>query len=373
MVDSDALRLERLLTLFGVCVLVAIVVSAGTTSAAFSPFNSNWEGASGLQAVAADAGVESEVILTTAAYEDVQPSGTVAVVVSPDQAYTDAEAATVERFVRGGGTLVVAEDYGPHSNRLLASVGAQSRVDGRLITDETVYYRSPTMPVARPDAQSGLLVGVDAFTLNHGSYVRPNGAQVLVESSELAIVRNDAGSPVGSSVGPYPIVTLEPLGDGTVIVVSDSSALINAMLNRPGNAAFVHNVFVRHDRVLLDYSHSEHVPPLDQALAVLTSFPLLQVGVGVGAVLGIGLLATRLGRLRGGRSGAVSGRAGGRQGTGTGFTNRDGQPERVGVDHATIAAHLRTRHPDWDHDRTERIARAVHELSGASALHDDDG
>jgi hypothetical protein len=354
---------ERLLAVFGVCVVVAVVVSAGTTSAAFSPFNGNWEGASGLQAVAAEADVESDVALTTDAYDSVRPLGTVAVVVSPDRRYTDAEAAAVERFVRRGGTLLVAEDFGPHSNALLASLGARSRVDGRLVTDDAVYYRSPTMPVARPDAASRLLVGVDTFTLNHGSYVRPDGASVLVASSDYAVVRNDIGNPVGTSLGPYPFVTVEPLGDGSVVVVSDSSALINAMLDRPGNAAFVENVFARHDRVLLDYSHSADVPPLEQALAVVASVPLLQAGLGVVTLLVVGLVATRVGRRSRGRPAAAAS-------TSPPSGHEDVPRTHAGVDHETLVSHLRATHPEWDPERTDRLARAVRALSGTAP--DDD-
>lgn len=368
-------RSEWGVVVFALVVCVALLTATATSTASFSPYNAQWQGGSELQAIATTAGTESDVILDTAAYDAVPAVGTVAVVLSPERAYTPTETATVRRFVRTGGTLLVAEDFGPHSNGLLAALGAESRLDGRLLVDEQAYYNSPTMPVARTETTASLLTDVDTFTLNHGTYVVPNGAQVLVESSEFATVLDEAGTPVSTSLGPYPFVTAERIGAGSVIVVADSSALVNVMLDRPGNAAFVRNVFARHDRVLLDYSHGANVPPVGRAVEAVQTSPALQVALGMAAVLALALLTTLLDR------GIVPARA----------RNRGGAPPRsprppdhrrtVGsrlrpsasrLDERALTAQLRRTRPEWDAARIERVARAIQELSSESAAEPND-
>jgi hypothetical protein len=381
--DGRLQRTEWGLLLFTLVVLATLVTATATSAASFSPYNDQWQGGSELQTIATGVGVKSDVTLNVGAYGRTPPPGTVAVVLSPDRPYTADEAAAVERFVRRGGTLLVAEDFGPHSNDLLASIGASSRLDGRLLVDEEAYYNSPTMPVARPDTSTSLLVEVDAFTLNHGTYVVPNGAQVLVESSEFATVVDDEGKVVSTALGPYPFVTAERVGAGTVLVVSDSSALINVMLDRPGNSAFVRNVFSRHDRVLLDYSHGGPVPPVGRAVETVQTSPTLLVVVGVFCVLVVGLLTTLVGRtsllrrlLSRVRSSDYS-RSGGPPHDGRGDhlvalgSRVPSVPwrraDRSQVDESTLVEQLHDSRPEWNDARIERVARAIRELSSEAA------
>ncbi len=366
-------RSEWSLVFFTLVVLVALVTATATSATSFSPYNGQWHGGSDLQEIATGVGAESDVTIDVAAYDKTPAPGTVAVVLSPDRPYTAEEAARVERFVRRGGTLVVAEDFGPHSNRLLGDIGATSRLDGRLVVDEEAYYNSPTMPVARPDTTTTLLADVDTFTLNHGTYVVPNGAQVLVKSSEFASVVDANGDVVSRTLGPYPFVTAERVGAGSVVVVADSSALINVMLDRPGNAAFVRNLFSRHDRVLVDYSHGGPVPPLGRAIEAVQTDPTLQVAVGVFCVLVVGLVTTLVSRTslsrwpRSSRTTPASSRPG-RAGSG-GFlrssrrTDWESLSASSEFDEASLVAQLHDSRPEWDDDRVERVARAIHELS----------
>jgi hypothetical protein len=374
-------RSEWSLVLFTFIVLVALVTATATSTASFSPYNGQWHGGSELQAIATEAGAESDVTIDVAAYSRTPAPGTVAVVLSPDRPYTAAEAVQVERFVRRGGTLVVAEDFGPHSNSLLGDIGATSRLDGRLLVDEEAHYNSPTMPVARPDTTTTLLTDVDTFTLNHGTYVNPDGAQVLVESSEFASVVNADGNVVSTTLGPYPLVTAERIGAGTVVVVADSSALINVMLDRPGNAAFVRNLFSRHDRVLVDYSHGGPVPPVGRAVEAVQTDPTLQVAVGVFCVLVVGLVTTLAGRAslslsrwrwplssHTNTASPTPGRAGLggflRSKRRTDTKSFSASPE---VEEGRLVDQLRDSRPEWDDDRVERVARAIHELSSESS------
>lgn len=335
----------------GVVVLVALVVGASVSTVSFGPYNARWNGASALETEADHVGARTEVVREPSAYAGVPANETVAVVLSPSEPYTTEETAHLRRFVRQGGTLVVAEDVRGHSNGLLAAVGANARFDGALLRDKQFNWRSSALPVATNVSNHSLVANVSGLTLNHGTAVRPNGATVLVSTSEFAFRdANDNGDVDDDErLGTYPVATVESVGRGRVVVVGDPSIAINAMLEREGNRAFVRTLLGGHEYVVLDYSHATDFPPLALAVLLLRDSTLLQLVVGVGAVLTVavwvrnpdwrGRIATRARRGRGGTG--VSG----------------SQP----ASEAAMIEYVAARHPTWDRERIERVVRAVRE------------
>ncbi|HET7324184.1 MAG TPA: DUF4350 domain-containing protein [Halococcus sp.] len=324
--------------------VIGLVFAASTSSAAFGSYNAAWDGASELRDEAMFVDTESELIRNTSRYASVPPNGTIAIILSPQSGYGPAETDRIRTFVRNGGTLLVAEDFGQHSNELLARIGAQARVSGQLIRDERYNYHSPALPVARNVSNHTLVQGVDALTLNHGTPVRPNGATVLVSTSAYAYVDANGNGDLDTSenVGTYPVATVESVGDGRVIVVGDPSAFINAMLDRPGNRAFVRSVFSAHERVLLDYSHAGRLPPLSVALLVVRDAPLLQFLLSMAGIVAIGLWT---------RNPGVPQR----------FREVFGTDERFRPDAGTdeLASFVRRQHPEWDDERVERVIGGI--------------
>jgi len=332
-----------LVVLAGAIVLTA-GFAVGTSTAAFGVYNPAWDGASQLQRQASTVGTQSQVVLNTSAYESADPDETVAVVLTPDRAYGPRDTARLRSFVENGGTLVVAEDFGSHSNDLLDGVGASTRVDGRLLRDERHYYQSPNITVAPDVTRHPLTTGVEQLTLNHGTALVANttdesDATVLVNSSSFSYFdTNRNGAFDGSeSLERRPVATVEPVGDGRVVVVADPSLLINAMLERSGNRRFVRGLFANHDHVVLDYSHAEALPPLGYASVVVRDSGLLQTAIGL-----LGFSVVVFGSRRRDLLAAV------------GRSDGDEAP----VDTAAVVAHLRARHPDWDEQRLERVANA---------------
>lgn len=328
-------------------VVATLVVSAATSTASFSAYNGAWDGGSRLDAELAAAGATPEFVTDTGRYATLPPAETVAVVLSPDEPYASAEAARVAAFVRAGGTLVVADDFGPHANALLAAVGARARLDGRLLRDDQYHYRASAFPVAT--VRSDALPGAETVTLNHATAVVVDGAVVAAASSRYAYLDDDADGELdaGERLGPYAVATVEPVGAGRVVVLGDPSVLINTMLDRPGNRAFLAALVGDADVAAVDVSHRTGTPPLVAAAVAIRETPALQVALGLGGVLAVaawvGLLAPLTGRLPRVRRGGPGGDA-----------------ERGdGVDPAVLAAHLAGRHPDWDPVRVHRVADAL--------------
>lgn len=329
---------RALLAALGLAVGLAVLVAASTSGAAFGLYNPAWDGASDLGDVAEDAGAATTVVRSTAAYERAPAAGTVAVVLAPAERYGPGAAGRLGSFVEAGGTLVVADDRGGPANRLLADVGATARLDGRALRDERHYYRGPALPVAGDVRGGEYTDGVDALTLNHGTAVVPRGATPVVNTSDVAYLDGNGNGALDDPepIGPFPVATVEAVGDGRVIVVGDPSAFINVMLDRPGNRALATAIFAAHDRALLDYSHAGPLPPAAYALLAVRDSSVLQALVGLAAVGGVWAWARR-----GRRSGPE-------------------RRETPAIDAEALAAHLRRRHPDWAAERVERVAsRAV--------------
>jgi|AntDeeMinimDraft_5_1070356.scaffolds.fasta_scaffold01625_7 hypothetical protein len=327
-----------------VVTIIGIVLAASSSSAAFGSYNDAWDGASELREQARAVDADSEIVRNTSQYTSRSPNGTLAVVLSPQSSYGPRETDRLRSFVRNGGTLLVAEDFGRHANDLLDGIGAQARVTGQLLRDEQYNYQSTALPIARNISNTTAMNGVDGLTLNHGSPVEPNGATVLASTSGVAYVDSNRNGELDDSdeIGTSPVATAESIGEGRVLVVGDPSLFINTMLDRPGNQAFVRSVFGAHERVLLDYSHAGRLPPLSVALLVIRDAPLLQIVLGALAIGAIGLWARRPGIVE-----RLPGRV-----TTAEESSVASRPEE-------LSAFIRERHPDWDTERTERVIQGI--------------
>ncbi|WP_435156593.1 DUF4350 domain-containing protein [Haladaptatus sp. DFWS20] len=339
-----------LFAVFTAIVLGAVLVAASTSSATFGAYNAAWDGTSELRTVAEEAGAEPEIGHNTSAYSRVTPNETVAVILSPERNYTAAEHDRLRRFVERGGTLLVADDYGSRTDPMLAALGIDARLDGRPLRDTRYQYRSPAMPVARNVSNQSLVTNVSGLTFNHGTAVTPGNATVLVATSEYAYLDTNRNQRLdeNESIGSSAVATVERVGNGRVVVVGDSSIVINTMLERPGNRAFVRGIFDGKRTVLLDYSHTTRLPPLALAVLVLRESAVLQFLIGLGAISLVFVWSQRpdvLTRLR----------------ASVGSHSPSEPPSMSGE---AMASYLEKRHPDWEPERINRVVSSLNEKRG---------
>ena len=339
---------------------LGLVIAASTTGAAFGAYNLEWDGTSDFRELA-DQQTDSRILLDTAPYERDGANGSVAVILAPTEPYGPNDTRRVREFVANGGTLVVADDFGPHGNALLDDLGASARFNGTQLRDERHYYRAPSLPVATNVSETRYTGGVDQMTFNKPTAIDAGNATVVAVTSPFAYLdRNGTGSlSAGDELGAYPVVTAESVGEGRVVAVGDPSLFINAMLSRPDNAAFATAVFDAHNRALLDYSHAGEQPPLAVASLIFSSSTALQLGVGalgIGAVWGHAWLAGGLvGAVRRSLSSVIPPAWRRRLPAWLRGTKSDDGP----VDEATILAALRDRYPEWDESRLRHVMTDV--------------
>jgi hypothetical protein len=332
---------------------ITLIVLAGTSSASLGVYNADWDGTAEIRSAAESAGAEPTVVQNVSAYEAVPPEQTLAVVLSPSDAYgRDGQA--VRSFVRSGGTLLVAEDYGQHGNQLLDGVGGDARINGTPLRDEQRAGPSPAFPRANPVTNHTYTDGVDGLMLNHGSTIDAGNATTLFASSEFSYLDTNRNGALdeAETLRQRPVVTIESVGEGRVIVVSDPSVFLNSMLDRSDNAAFLQALVESHDRVVLDVSHSTSPPPLVTARLLLQDSGVAAFFVGALSVLVVTVALQPIGIVRRLRE------------------RRSGRPDSPGLSETDIAASLRRRHPEWDSERIERVTDSLMERRGKGESND---
>lgn len=335
--------------------LVAAVVAAGVFStAAFGAYNPSWDGTTDLRSLADEEVSETVVAREVAAYNGTDPEETAAVVLSPTQPYQPADARQLRQFASNGGTLLIAGDFGRHTNPLLADMGVDTRLNGTTVRDERNYFRGPAFPTAtNVSGNHSLTTGVDQLTLNYGTVLSPGpNATVLAQTSSFAYldVNGNESLDDAETLRSYPVVASEPVGDGRVVVVSDPSIVVNAMLDQPDNRQLARNLFETHAVGLFDYSHVGGLPPLTTLVLVLRESPVVLAGTGIAGVVVLALWGR--GRF---------------DGAGTRLRHwlaREPRMARIDaesptLDTAEIVTAVTRRHPDWDADRVERVAQEI--------------
>lgn len=271
------------------CGLVLVLVLAGatasaTTTAPFDAYNADWTGTSELRQLA-DADGRTVLFASGA---DAPPGATTQILLGAPANASEARVARTERFVRTGGTLVVTDEAETDANALLSGVGAAARIRSGPVRDPRNFEGSPLLPTATvtaPDRAGG----AESLALNNAGVVAPNGALVLARTAEFSYVDRNADGTLGAneSLGSRPVVTTERVGDGRVVVVSDSSLFINGMLDRADNRAFATALLADADSAVLGYPGAARLPALANALLTLRRTPLLQAGCLALALLGL--------------------------------------------------------------------------------------
>lgn len=348
-----------LLAALVVVVLTASIVGLSTSSAALGSYNSAWDGTSDMRTLVADTGATTEIGQSTSVYTSVTPNETTAFILSPSSPYTASEAARIERFLDRGGTLVVAADFDQQTNDLLAQLDVGARVDGQLVRDERQYYRGPDLPVATNVAESRFTTNVSRLTLNHATVVQPGAnSTVLVNTSGFAYldVNRNHSLDDAETLRERPVVVQESIGDGRVLLVSDPSIFINSMLAAPDNQQFVRNLATGAETVVFDYSHRSGIPWAVAGVLTIADTPLLQFLV---IALFTGLCGFVWKTDRRPLSNVIAW-----------WGSTKTQPSSDGLSESDVVARVTARHPEWDAERVERVAKGI--MSEAPSTRDDD-
>jgi hypothetical protein len=185
----------------------------------------------------------------------VDDSNSTLLFLGPSRGFESSEVGIVRSYLAGGGTVVLADDFGT-GNELLEGLGLNVRFSGQLMQDPLFKDRAALMPVLFNFTVPIRAMNVSSIELNYPTVLTgTGGVKVLAWSTYFSYLSDDVSAPkLTSTYGPFPIIASVKVGAGTLILISDSSVFINGMYGLGDNAALL-NGLVR-GIVVIDESHS---------------------------------------------------------------------------------------------------------------------
>jgi len=266
-----------------VLLIISMAAPVVSTTADFSIFNSGWNGTSKLAILTYKAGkfvpdfqVKSsgtEITISQLGLDEINldPVTSSLVVIGPGKAFTSAEGRIVGDFVRNGGKLLLADDFGT-GNSLLIGMGATSRFSNLLVMD-LAFEKQPEFSVVYDLRTDSITENVSTLLLNYPSSLTIGGDTETIASSSVASWLDTNGNRLqewGEPRGPFSIAARERLGTGSILLLSDPSVLINGMAAHMDNEIFGVNVIddVCNERtaVFFDESHRTFFDPIAVAM-----------------------------------------------------------------------------------------------------------
>ena len=250
-----------------------------SSSADFSIFNTGWNGTSGLAISVYQSGkfspsfelrsTGSEVDFVRFGLEDLEldPSSDALAIIGPTKAFSEAEGLLVGDFVRSGGNVLIADDFGS-GNSLLESIGAESRFSGKLVMD-LCFDKSPEFPICYDILPDALTANVTSIQLNYASSLSLGNLSEPLAYTSLASWSDTDGDRMedfSEPKGPFAVLARERLGVGEVILLSDPSLLTNGMRDHLDNEMLSSNLLMimgeGRSSFYFDESHRDYFDPV---------------------------------------------------------------------------------------------------------------
>jgi hypothetical protein len=263
-----------------VLLFVSALAPAVSTTADFSIFNPGWNGTSDLAVSTYKLGKFSPTFEVRSTGTEMQvaqigfdkikldPIGSALVEIGPSVAFSDSDGNIVGNFVKQGGRLLLADDFGT-GNSLLIKMGASSRISGKLVMD-LAFDKKPQFPVCFDLRQSPLTSNVSSVLLNYpSSLIIDASTTTPVANTSIASwldTDNNGERSLEELSGPFVVMAEEKLGNGTIILLSDPSVLINGMGKYLNNSILKQNILseltLGRSAVFFDESHRDFFDPV---------------------------------------------------------------------------------------------------------------
>jgi hypothetical protein len=176
----------------------------------------------------------------------VDPSNSTLFIIGPSTPFTPDETGNVKTYLNRGGRLVLADDFGS-GNELLDGLGLNVRFDGGLLEDPLFRERNMLLPTVRTD-----YVKVGSVVLNYATALKGiEDSEVTAWSSPFSIL-----TPSGDkgNLGAEPIIADVRVGQGRLLLISDSSVFINGMIDLGDNKNLLRSLL--NGVTIIDEAHS---------------------------------------------------------------------------------------------------------------------
>jgi hypothetical protein len=237
--------------LIAAVVIVALLISVpilNTTKEDFSTYNTAWNGASDAKALASSDGYTTSSVL---ALSEIGTSGHgVLFMLNPNSSvgFSASDASTLQSFVRNGGVLVLANNFG-NGNAVLSGLGVlgEARFNGSLLEDNVSKGVNAALPLITDVTASGLTAGVHELYFNYGTALDVSGTNVTVLArsapTSYLLAPGGGNATVNATTGAHPVLATLDYGNGRIVLLSDPSVFSNDMLGQADNQQLLTSMF----------------------------------------------------------------------------------------------------------------------------------
>ena len=237
--------------LIAAIVIVALLISVpilNTTKEDFSTYNTAWNGASDAKTLASSDGYTTSSVL---ALSEIGTSGHgVLFMLNPNSSvgFSASDASTLQSFVRNGGVLVLANNFG-NGNAVLSGLGVlgEARFNGSLLEDNVSKGVDAALPLITDVTASGLTAGVHELYFNYGTSLDVSGTNVTVLArsapTSYLLAPGGGNATVNATTGAHPVLATLDYGNGRIVLLSDPSVFSNDMLGQADNQQLLTSMF----------------------------------------------------------------------------------------------------------------------------------
>ena len=344
--------------LIAAIVVVAFLISVpllNTTKEDFSTYNTAWNGASDAKALASSDGYTTRSVF---ALSEIGSGDGVLFMLNPNSSvsFSASDASTLQSFVKNGGVLVLANDFG-NGNAVLSGLGVSAaRFNGALLEDNVSKGVDAAHPLITDVNASGITAGVHELYFNYGTALDVSGTNVTVLArSAPTSYLSTSGANVSATTGAHPVLATFTYGDGRIVLLSDPSVFINDMLGQADNQQLLTSMLANVTGgntavpIMFDESHRASAPVWSLLYDRINADDTVKytVIVLVSAAFVIGINATALVRRRQ-RQGKDMGPA----------------PGDMPTNEAAVIADIVRAHPGWRRARVKGFLKQLQQRRG---------
>lgn len=216
----------------GVCMVVVLVPPLED----LSPYNNGWNGLS----KAVDAlNARLARLVDLKAYG---PNGLVVLVIGIEKPVTFQQCKILKKLIMYGATILIMDETG-NSNQLLDCLGIGVKVGRGVIVDHLHYVVDPKLPIAKLKLANERTVELYLNIASPIETMKGKGSCIgYTYKTSFVDLDNDGELDSKEPSGELCICYRESLGNGTVYLFSDSSILINAMIDEVDNLDTLKNI-----------------------------------------------------------------------------------------------------------------------------------
>ncbi|PKL70587.1 MAG: hypothetical protein CVV30_04345 [Methanomicrobiales archaeon HGW-Methanomicrobiales-1] len=186
------------------------------------------------------------------------PRNTTLLIIAPYRHPAAGELTAYRAFLQGGNTIFLADDFGT-GNEILDGIGSSIKILPGNLSSLDRSNADPYSVIAYHSAEKSPVTLPEDIALNRAAPLDGGSPLMLTSVMSWSDGNGDRRLNTGENMGTFPVMTLDSIGSGQLIVLSDPSIFINSMYSpaeNENNRFLIRNIVAGDNSVLIDQMNS---------------------------------------------------------------------------------------------------------------------